>query len=146
VTAEGQPTTDPTFPADLALEQTFDGGNLFALRSAVAAHGSELGLDEQRVADLVLVAQELAANSVRHGGTTAATPATLRLWRVDDRVVCQVTDGGTGMADPGAVGVQRVAAGASAGRGLWIVRQLAESVDIRSAPDGVTVTATFAVT
>jgi anti-sigma regulatory factor (Ser/Thr protein kinase) len=139
VTADGYPTTDPAIPGDVALEQGFDGGSLFALRSAVAAHGSELGLNPQRVADLVLVVQELAANTVRH----ASAAGTLRLWLADGRVVCQVADGGPGLADPDAAGMQRAATGASAGRGLWIVRQLADSVEISSEPTGLTVTVTF---
>jgi anti-sigma regulatory factor (Ser/Thr protein kinase) len=130
-------------PAGVALEQTFDGTNLFALRSAVAAHGTELGLTQARVADLVLAAQELAANAVRHGGAVPNAPGRLRLWREDGRVVCEVADGGPGMADPDSVGTERAAIGASAGRGLWIVRQIVDTVAISSRPEGLTVTVTF---
>ena len=141
MTADGAPA--PRDTSEVALEQAFDDTNLFALRSAVAAHGTELGLGPHRVADLVLAAQELAANAVRHGGATPATPARLRLGRSHDGVVCEVGDAGPGMPDPDGAGRQRVAIGASAGRGLWIVRQLADTVEIGSTPDGLTVTATF---
>ena len=126
----------------MSLEQTFDGTNLFALRSAVAAHGAELGLSDHRVADLVLVAQELAANAVRHGGVSPTAPGRLRLWREDGRVMCEVTDAGPGIADPNA-GRQRAPLAANAGRGLWIVRQLADDVTIASSPDRVTVQVTL---
>lgn len=140
-------TTEPdaagTVPPELTLDQRFDTSGLFTLRSAVAAHGSELGLTPHRVADLVLAAQELAANAVRHGGAVAAAPARLCLWREDNRVVCRVSDAGPGMADPDGAGTQRADIGASAGRGLWIVRQLVDTVDIVSGPGGVTVTVTL---
>ena len=51
----------------LALDQAFDGDSLYALRAAVAAHGSQAGLSEGRTRDLVLAVHELAANAVRHG-------------------------------------------------------------------------------
>ena len=57
--------------------------------------------------------------------------------------MCVVIDGAPGMADPDNAGRQRAAVAASAGRGLWIVRQVADTVDIASGPDGLTVTVTF---
>jgi anti-sigma regulatory factor (Ser/Thr protein kinase) len=146
VTPDPPATTEPdagTVRPEVALDQPFDSSNLFALRSAVAAHATDLGMTPHRVADLVLAAQELAANAVRHGGAVPAVPGRLRLWRDDSRVVCQVSDGGPGMADPDGVGTQRADIGASAGRGLWIVRQIVDTVDIVSGADGVTVTVTL---
>ena len=150
VTPERPTSTGPPVPTagprnGVALEQPFDDTNLFALRSAVAAHGTQLGLSADRVADLVLAAQELAANAIRHGGVAAAAPGRLRLWREDSRVVCEVTDGGPGMADPDGAGLRRAAIGASTGRGLWIVRQIADGFSIGSGPDGVRVTVAFGV-
>jgi anti-sigma regulatory factor (Ser/Thr protein kinase) len=147
VTHDGPATADPDLPTgnpvDVALDQPFDDSTLFSLRSAVAAHASALGLSPQRVADLVLAAQELAANAIRHGRAAPASPGRLRLWREDNRVVCEVTDRGPGMADPAAAGTKRAAIGASAGRGLWIVRQIGDGVEIASGPDGVTVRVAF---
>src|SRR5690349_7412786 len=74
------------------LEQRFDATNLVSLRSAVAAHGSALGLAARQVDDLVLVAHELASNAVRHGGGGGR----LRVWRVDGSVYCEVADVGGG--------------------------------------------------
>ena len=74
----------------LALDQAFDGDSLYALRAAVAAHGSQAGLSDGRTRDLVLAVHELAANAVRHG----AGQGRLRLWAAHDAVRCEVTDEG----------------------------------------------------
>jgi anti-sigma regulatory factor (Ser/Thr protein kinase) len=128
-------------PPDPALDLTFSSDDLFALRSAVGAHGSALGLDEQQVADLVLVAHELASNAVRHGGATPAAPGRLLLWREGDHVVCRVSDHGPGLADPDNAGRHEVPVSASNGRGLWITRKVARRVAIDSTPTGTTITA-----
>jgi anti-sigma regulatory factor (Ser/Thr protein kinase) len=124
-------------PAEPALDQPFDSDHLVALRSTVAAHADRLGLAGERIGDLVLVAHELASNAVRHGGGRGR----LRLWRDHGSLYCAVSDEGPGFAGTGADGHQRPALGASGGRGLWIVRQLADDVDVRSDPAGTTVTA-----
>src|SRR5947208_3521014 len=99
-------TPDPTLQPDghSALDQLFDVESLYALRSAVAAHGADLGLTEQTLSDLVLIAHELATNAIRHGGVTAASPGRLRLWATDGAVVCQVHDVGPGLADAAGAG------------------------------------------
>jgi anti-sigma regulatory factor (Ser/Thr protein kinase) len=139
------PSGNGSGPATVSLDQTFCADNLFALRNAVAAHGGSLGLSSTRVADLVLLAHELASNSVRHGGATAAVPGRLRLWASADppAVVCEVTDAGPGLTDPDRAGRDPVAASAGDGRGLWIVRQIADVVEIVAGPSGTRITATF---
>ena len=133
---------DPPSSTTVVLEQMFHSDSLFALRSAVAAHGAELGLSGHRLGDLVLVAHELAANAVRHGGATEGAPARLRLWRTATGVVCEVTDQGPGLTDLSA-GVAAVTAAATNGRGLWITRQIAQDVTIATGPGGTVVTVTI---
>src|SRR5512139_2405162 len=128
--------------ATVVLEQTFFSDTLFALRSAVAAHGEELGLADLRLGDLVLVAHELAANAVRHGGASADVPGRLRLWRTESGVVCEVSDRGPGLPDPSA-GSAAVGIGATNGRGLWITRQVAQEVTIDTGPDGTVIRVTI---
>src|SRR5688572_19856647 len=110
------------------LEQPFDVTSLVSLRSAVAAHGGALGLDDGRVEDLVLVAHELATNAVRHGGGTGW----LRMWRADGAVYCEVADSGDGF--PYARPQHRPNLGATGGRGLWIVARLVDQLHVDSGP------------
>jgi len=131
----------PSPPAEVALRQTFDQDSLYGLRSAVAAHGADLGLPANRVSDMVIVAHELASNAVRHGGGSGQ----LRVWLLNDTVCCEVSDSGGGLADPAAAGRERVPAEALGGRGLWIIRQLSDTVTIRTGPHGSTITAGFLV-
>lgn len=141
-------TNAPSISAGLvgsgvALDQLFDTQSLSQLRSAVAAHGAELGLLEPDLGDLVLVAHELASNAVRHGEASQAKPGRLRLWPLDSAIVCEVADRGPGITDPDTVGTVKAPPGAAGGRGLWIVRQVVRTLDIDTGPHGTTVTATI---
>ena len=118
------------------LDQAFDRDSLYALRAAVAAHGSQAGLPQRRVEDLVIAAHELAANAVRHG----AGHGRLRLWAQDSVLHCEVTDSG-----PGAERQPSRAAHLSGepGHGLWLVRQLSDQAILHSGPDGTSATVIF---
>jgi len=76
---------------------------------------------------------ELATNSVRHGGGHG----TCRLWRDGTALVCEVSDRGW-ITDPQA-GRRRPTADQPGGRGLWLVNQLCDAVELRSSPDGTVV-------
>lgn len=110
------------------MQQRFDASNLVSLRSAVAAHGSALGLGDSRVNDLVLVAHELATNAVRHGGGAGR----LRMWRVDGSVFCEVADSGSGFLFVRPEHQRRPDVSASGGRGLWIVAHLVDRFRVDS--------------
>jgi anti-sigma regulatory factor (Ser/Thr protein kinase) len=117
----------------LALDQAFDSDSLYALRAAVAAHGSQAGLSDGRTRDLVLAVHELAANAVRHG----AGQGRLRLWAAADAVRCEVTDEGA----PGEADAARWQA--EPGHGLWLVRRIADSASVRSGASGTVAAVTF---
>jgi anti-anti-sigma factor len=121
--------------ASPVLEQEFDTDSLFALRAAVAAHASQAGLSDGRTGDLVLVVHELAANTIRHG----AGHGRLRLWRTQDAVRCEVTDEGAPQAQARDAALWPV----EHGHGLWLVRQVADSSDLRSGPSGTVASVTF---
>lgn len=112
---------------------TFSGDDLVSVRRAVGRHPSTAPLGEGRARELAQAVSEVALNSIRYGGGSG----TLRMWRGDGAVVCEVSDLGR-ITDP-LVGRHPPAPSAPAGRGLWMANQLCDLVQIRSGPDGTTV-------
>jgi anti-sigma regulatory factor (Ser/Thr protein kinase) len=131
---DGQLVVDTPLPdpPDRAVTMEFDLERLRSLRAFVAMHAMEAGLDMDRTADLVLAVNELGANSVVH----ASGHGTLRLWRDGGLLVCQVDDDGH-ITDP-LVGLQVPCSYDDASRGLWVVNQLCDLVQMRSSANGGT--------
>jgi len=111
----------------------FEGGDLTAIRRFVSEQASLTGLGEDRAGDVVLAANELATNSLRYGGGSG----TLRLWTQEGSLICEVLDGGY-IGDP-LVGRRAPDIHQLGGRGLWLVNQLCDLVQIRSLDRGVVV-------
>ncbi len=103
-------------------------------RSFVAEQGQRAGMSAGRRHDLVVAANEIITNAFKFAGRAAR----VRLWREDDRLVCEVTDEGGGIAEasPGRV-LPR--ADTIAGRGLWLARELSDDFDLRTGPGGTSV-------
>src|SRR5690349_10911136 len=137
LTGAGQPIHEdpPRRIPEILLEQTFDQDSLYGVRAAVAAHVATVA-DERTVDTMVLIAHELASNAIRHGGGTGR----LRLRLAEGVLRCEVSDDGTGMADPAHAGRTLPAPSLPGGRGLWIARQLSE-LHIVTSTAGTTVTA-----
>jgi anti-sigma regulatory factor (Ser/Thr protein kinase) len=135
----------PAVPAGAPpiLDQQFDSGTLYALRAAVQAHASRAGMPADRAGDMVLALHELAANAIRHG----AGRGRLRIWLAAGTLSCEVLDGGA----PGRDG--RADAGdpvkdpwpALDGHGLWLVRQVADRLELLSGPRGTRALVIFAL-
>jgi anti-sigma regulatory factor (Ser/Thr protein kinase) len=124
------------------LDQFFNGDSLYALRAAVAAHGSQAGLADGRVGDLVLAVHELAANVIRHG----AGHGRLRIWNTGAALRCEVTDDGPPQAVPAAAGPHDPAAWRiDPGHGLWLIRQIADQTSVQPGPAGTVATIIFAL-
>lgn len=121
-------------PGAILAEREVTAAGLRGLRELLRASGQRLGMSTERVEDLVLAVDEVASNAVRHGGGRGR----LRLWPDGDAVVCEITDDGGGLADPLA-GQRPPPVHAQGGRGLWICRQLADLVQLRTGPAGTTV-------
>ena len=106
------------------------------LRRAVAGVLAGLGGDPDLLEDLHLAIDEMSSNAVRHGGP----PVTLRLWAGQDRVVCRISDGGSGMDSPFAgYGPAHGEDLSRGGMGLWLARQLCDHVDVIDDGNGLTV-------
>jgi anti-sigma regulatory factor (Ser/Thr protein kinase) len=132
----GPPTpfagTLPDPPAGPSLLR-FSHDGLGDTRELASREAAGAGLSGERATDLVLAVNELAANSVSHGGGSG----TLRIWRERDALVAEVRDGGR-IEDPLA-GRRRPGLAQESGRGLWIVNQLCDLVQIRSGEAGTAV-------
>jgi anti-sigma regulatory factor (Ser/Thr protein kinase) len=116
----------------LLLDQPFTEADLPALRRAVAAHTDRTTLPDRRVTDLVLIASELAANAIRHGGGKGR----LRLWVTANGIHCEVSDDGPGLPRPHPIPRQRPDPSVTGGRGLWLVLNYADRLTIGSGPAG----------
>ena len=133
--------TEPPRPFDGALpaplgavrELAFSREDLASLRHALTkwSEGELLGEDASK--ELVLAVNELTTNSVRYGGGNGR----LLLWREQDTLLCEVRDGGY-IEDP-LTGRSRPGPEQHTGRGLWLVNQLCDLVQIRSSPSGTAI-------
>jgi anti-sigma regulatory factor (Ser/Thr protein kinase) len=120
-------------PPALVEETSFMLGDLRAVRARVSAAARAWGLPEARVADLILAAGEVAANSVRHGGGRGS----LRVWFDAGSAVCEIRD--AGYIDQPLAGREPPEPGRAGGYGLWLANQVCDLVQVRSSPAGTTV-------
>jgi anti-sigma regulatory factor (Ser/Thr protein kinase) len=118
----------PAPPATVQ-ELAFDAGTLRDLRQLVIARATDAGLATSRANDLVLAVNEVATNSVRHGGGSGV----LRVWMGTRWLVCEVED--TGRIDDPLVGRREPGSDQHAGRGLWIANQVCDLVQVRTYAD-----------
>ena len=139
--ANGAPGREPP----RILEQAFDSRSLYALRAATAAYASQAGLPPSRAGDVVVAVHELAANAICHG----AGRGQLRMWQADGVLYCRVADGGVASADgrdrPGPGSGYRPPWPGEHGRGLWVVREVADHLHLDSGPGGTTAMISFRV-
>jgi anti-sigma regulatory factor (Ser/Thr protein kinase) len=122
----------PSPPALLG-EWTIGREDLRQVRDLVTIHAQAAGLGESRTHQLVTSVNEVATNSIMHGGGTAA----IRIWRDEGRVICEVRDRGAfnkPLVDREAPGPDL-----SSPRGLWLANQLCDLVQIRTIGDETTV-------
>lgn len=122
-------------PPPVSTAETFPFGlsELGEVRRRVAAAAERAGMDRVGIADLVIAASELAANSVMHGGGGG----TLRIWREEERLLAEVED--RGRIEEPLVGRIRPDVSQEGGRGLWLANQLCDLVQIRSGEGGTVV-------
>jgi anti-sigma regulatory factor (Ser/Thr protein kinase) len=130
------PATSPLAPPRTRPEVlSFQLDDLSELRALVRRSATEAGFGATDADALVLAANELASNSILHGGGFGV----LRVWHEDDAVVCEVRD--RGRIDDRLVGRRRPGLDQPGGWGLWIVNQTCDLVELRSGAAGTVVRA-----
>ncbi len=120
-------------PRSSVRELTFTADDLGVLRRFLSEWSAREQLHAEANQELVLAVNELATNSVRYGGGHG----TLLLWREQDQLVCEVRDAGH-IQDP-LIGRSRPAPQQHTGRGLWLVHELCDLVQIRSSASGTVI-------
>lgn len=121
-------------PREGVLRGVFRGPeDIPATRRTVAQYARTCGLSEDQIEVLELAASELATNSVRYGGGSG----TVAMWVQDGAAVVEFTDAGH-VADP-LTGRRTPSFDQEGGRGLFLVHQLCDLVQLRSSPSGTTV-------
>ncbi len=108
-------------------------GDLAALRASVGAWAHGVGVPAARTADLVLAVDEAATNSLTHG----CPPVSLRAWCSGDSAICEVVD--RGRLDAPLAGRVRPEPDWPSGRGVWLMNQLCDLVELRPAGDRTTI-------
>lgn len=111
----------------------FGHGDLSHLRRLVGAWADDEGMPRQRRDLLVLAVNELTTNSIEHGGGAGS----LLLWTAGDFLVAEVRDAGHITAP--LVGRVRPDQQQGGGRGVWLVNQVCDLVQLRSHPGGTVV-------
>ncbi len=117
-------------PGTVAEFRRYRRGDLARIRRFVLDRALVAGLTQDKADDLCLAVNELAANSIDHGGGDGI----LRMWREPDRLVVEVSDAGT-ITDP-MVGRVDPTLEQDRGRGLWMAHQLSDLLQIRRTARG----------
>ncbi|MFF4185088.1 anti-sigma factor RsbA family regulatory protein [Streptomyces sp. NPDC001691] len=125
------PLPEPDAPA-VRLEYT--AGELGQVREEADAWARRTPLDQRRRDDLVIAISEAAANSIAHGGGSG----TLRLWWAHSgTAVAELRDSGR-LTDPLAGRSRPTLTSSNGGRGLWMIHQLCDLVEVRAHHTGLT--------
>jgi anti-sigma regulatory factor (Ser/Thr protein kinase) len=125
-----RPLPDPPVSAATI---TVDLHALAVVRGFVTGQAAAAGLDAEHIADLAMAVNEVATNSVEHGGGTGR----VAIWTENGYVACQVTDAGH-ITNPLA-GRMLPPADQPGGRGLVLVNQVCDLVRVHTSPGGTTV-------
>jgi anti-sigma regulatory factor (Ser/Thr protein kinase) len=102
-------------------------GDLWRLRQFVGSDERVVALGVERGRRLLLSVNEAATNALEHGDGRCE----VKIWRDGASVISEVSSGG--WFDDPLAGRLRPAEDAVSGRGLWLINQLCDMVELRSA-------------
>jgi anti-sigma regulatory factor (Ser/Thr protein kinase) len=120
-------------PPDHAATMGIDADALVVLRKFVTDRAGAAGLHPDRVLDLAIAVNELATNTLEHGGGDGR----LAVWPEDGHLVCQLRD--SGHIKDLLAGRIPAPADQPRGRGLILVNQVCDLVRVHTTPDGTTI-------
>jgi anti-sigma regulatory factor (Ser/Thr protein kinase) len=123
------PLPEPDSPRELV----FEIGSLTSVRRFVSSEAHKAGCDLSRISQLVLAVNEVTTNTIRHAGGIGL----LRLWRDGASLVCEIRD--RGRLDHPLVGREYPTVNQEGGRGLWMVNQVCDLVQVRTLSSGTIV-------
>jgi anti-sigma regulatory factor (Ser/Thr protein kinase) len=132
-----QPAYRPDHLPVMATLRVHGAGDLVRARRLLADTAAMAGLDSDRIEQFAVALSEVATNAILHGDGTA----TVMITSDEATVTVEVQDHGSGLqilpqhTPPHPTQID--------GRGLWLVRQLCDQVDISSSPNGTTVRLTM---
>ncbi len=134
---------EPSVPAQLtdpledappwAESATFGREDAWSVRHRISAVAADAGLDAERREDLAVAVSEALTNTVEHGGGGGE----IVWWSEPELFLCEIRDRGT-IPDP-LVGRVRPGVTRGSGRGMWLIHQLCDLVQIRHLPGGTNV-------
>jgi anti-sigma regulatory factor (Ser/Thr protein kinase) len=111
----------------------FDRDRLITVRRAVTRFATAAGLGATRATELATAVNEVATNSVVHGGGQGM----LRMWLDSGTLMCEVSD--AGRYDRPLAGRERPGDRPGDPRGLWLANQLCALVQMRTLDTGTVV-------
>ncbi len=117
-------------PADVPHIFAFADEQLHAVRALARGVAAGHGLAADRVTDLVLAVNEIATNSIRHGGGAGV----LRMWVDNGSLISEVAD--SGVIDEPLLGRVRPEPDQEGGHGVWLATQLCDLIQIRTYDTG----------
>jgi anti-sigma regulatory factor (Ser/Thr protein kinase) len=125
---------EPLAPAaDAVIRGSYGPDDVPATRRTVAHYARVVGLSEEQVEVLELAASELATNSIRHGGGTGS----VAMWVEPGVVIVEFSDSGR-ITDP-LIGRLMPPLEQEGGRGVYLVNQLCDLVQVRSSDRGTVI-------
>jgi anti-sigma regulatory factor (Ser/Thr protein kinase) len=120
-------------PGSVVSRLAFDADDLDTVRGLVSREARGARMNASRAAELVIAVNEIATNSIRHGGGGG----TLTIWHEPSAVVCEIRD--KGRFDKPLADREHPSNDPAAPRGLWLANHLCDLVQIRALPDGTVV-------